>query len=72
MTERFPHQTGALVVTPTRELATQIAGVFAPFLSPSLSLALLIGGQELQTDISTINQTGWVGGKAEVHILMIQ
>lgn len=52
------NETGALVVTPTRELATQIAGVFAPFLSPSLSLALLIGGQELQTDISTINQTG--------------
>ena len=51
-------EVGALVITPTRELATQIACVFAPFLPPSLSSALLIGGRDIQTDVSTVNERG--------------
>jgi ATP-dependent RNA helicase DDX55/SPB4 len=52
-------ETGALVLTPTRELATQIAGVMSVFLQDtSLSLALLIGGNDLQENIATINTQG--------------
>lgn len=54
----LPSQTGTVVVTPTRELASQIAGVFAAFLPPSLSLALLIGGQDIATDVQRINTKG--------------
>lgn len=52
-------ETGALVVTPTRELATQIANVLAPFLSgTTLSLTLLIGGVDMQENIASINTYG--------------
>ena len=51
-------ETGAVVITPTRELATQVAGVFSSFLPPSLSLALLIGGSDVAADVATINETG--------------
>lgn len=52
-------ETGAMVLTPTRELATQIAGVFENFLKqPSLNLVLLIGGRDIQTDIERINSKG--------------
>ena len=52
------NEVGALVITPTRELAAQIARVFEPFLPTGLSLALLIGGRDLQTDIDSINNQG--------------
>lgn len=52
-------ETGALILTPTRELATQIAGVLKPFLlEVSLSLTLLIGGKDVQNDIASINTQG--------------
>ncbi len=52
-------ETGALVLTPTRELATQIAGVFEQFIcGTSLSLTLLIGGKDLQENIANINSGG--------------
>ena len=51
-------EVGALVISPTRELATQIASVFAPFLPPSLSQALLIGGRDIQADVSLVNEQG--------------
>ena len=51
-------EVGALVISPTRELATQIASVFAPFLPPSLSLALLIGGRDILADVSLVNEQG--------------
>lgn len=52
-------ETGAMVLTPTRELATQIAGVFENFLNLfSFSLVLLIGGKDIQTDIERINSKG--------------
>ena len=51
-------EVGALVISPTRELASQIAYVFGPFLPPSLSLALLIGGRDIVSDVSSVNEQG--------------
>ena len=51
-------QTGALIVTPTRELATQIAGVLRVLLPPSLSLAVLIGGRDPQRDTHLLKTQG--------------
>ncbi len=52
-------ETGALIITPTRELATQIAGVIEPFLpQTSLNLVLLIGGRDTENDVATINKDG--------------
>lgn len=52
-------ETGALIITPTRELATQIAGVLELFLDKvSLTLTLLIGGHELQKSIAKVNTDG--------------
>lgn len=54
-----PGETGALVVTPTRELATQIASVMRPFVRDiSLSLSLLIGGKDIQENIADIATRG--------------
>lgn len=56
---RSSRETGAMILTPTRELATQIASVFEKFLKDSsLNLVLLIGGRDIQTDIETINSKG--------------
>lgn len=52
------NEVGTLVVTPTRELATQIAGVFESFMPSQLTQCLLIGGRDLQTDIQCINEQG--------------
>lgn len=52
-------ETGALILTPTRELATQIASVVKSFLqNSSLFLVLLIGGKDLQENITSINTHG--------------
>ena len=51
-------EVGALVISPTRELASQISSVFAPFLPPSLSSVLLIGGSDIQSDVSMLNERG--------------
>lgn len=52
-------ETGALIITPTRELATQIAGVLLPFLEEvALSMSVLIGGSDLQTSITELNSNG--------------
>ncbi|KAK4701255.1 ATP-dependent RNA helicase DDX55/SPB4, partial [Phenoliferia sp. Uapishka_3] len=58
---------GAIIVSPTRELATQIHSVFSQFIAsqPSTSSApilpaplLLIGGQSLQADIAAFYEGG--------------
>lgn len=55
----LPRETGALILTPTRELATQIANVLKPFLlQVSLDVVLLIGGRDLQENITSINTRG--------------
>ena len=52
------HEVGALVLSPTRELASQIASVFTPFLPGSLNSAILIGGSDIQADVALINEQG--------------
>lgn len=57
---------GAIIISPTRELATQIHSVFAHFISsqPSTSTSvlppplLLIGGNPLPADIAAFYETG--------------
>ena len=51
-------EVGAIVISPTRELASQIASVFVPFLPPSLTSVLLIGGNDIQSDVALINEQG--------------
>lgn len=51
-------EVGALVITPTRELATQIASVIGLFLPAGFSQGLLIGGRDPQIDIDHINSEG--------------
>lgn len=51
-------EVGALVITPTRELASQIAGVFEVFIPPELCLGLMIGGQDIQVNVDCINKLG--------------
>ncbi len=51
--------TGGLILTPTRELASQIAGVFKVFLEQfTFKLLLLIGGTDVNADVARINSEG--------------
>ena len=55
------HQIGALVVSPTRELASQIAEVLAEFLKDrdgTLSYQLFIGGNKVEKDIESFEEQG--------------
>ncbi|XP_055906451.1 probable ATP-dependent RNA helicase DDX55 homolog [Eupeodes corollae] len=57
-----PNEIGALIVSPTRELAFQISEVLAKFLShPQLSFLkqkLLVGGNNIEEDIANIQKEG--------------
>jgi ATP-dependent RNA helicase DDX55/SPB4 len=53
-------QTAAVIITPTRELATQISVVFHSFLPADLQVRLLIGGTNVDHNVSAINQKGSV------------
>ena len=55
------HQIGALIVSPTRELAAQISEVLAEFLQDSdgsLSSQLFIGGNKVEKDIERFEERG--------------
>ena len=55
------HQIGALIVSPTRELATQISEVLAEFLQDSegkLSYQLFIGGDKVEKDVCSFEKSG--------------
>lgn len=56
------HQVGAIVLTPTRELAQQIKAVFERFIGrpgmAALRLALMVGGTELSDDIALFRRDG--------------
>ncbi|GJP76646.1 hypothetical protein CLOP_g7060 [Closterium sp. NIES-67] len=54
-------QVGALIISPTRELAAQIQAVAEPFLSaalPSLRCVLLTGGHAVGVDVARISEDG--------------
>eukprot|EP00002_Diphylleia_rotans_P037066 TRINITY_DN8245_c0_g1_i1.p1 TRINITY_DN8245_c0_g1~~TRINITY_DN8245_c0_g1_i1.p1 ORF type:complete len:626 (-),score=161.72 TRINITY_DN8245_c0_g1_i1:82-1959(-) len=54
------HKILALIILPTRELATQVHTVIQPFMGamPDASLLLLIGGEDVQSDIDRFKQNG--------------
>lgn len=51
-------EVGAIIISPTRELATQISEILAEFLKrvPSLRHALLVGGVTLQEDAEKLKK----------------
>jgi hypothetical protein len=55
-----PQQIGALIISPTRELASQISQVLDEFLQqiPSVSRQLFIGGTNITSDIEKFNTEG--------------
>lgn len=55
-----PHQIGALILSPTRELASQISEVLSTFLGhiSGLSQLLLIGGSNISSDIEKFQEKG--------------
>ena len=55
-----PGQIGALILSPTRELASQISQVLSIFLEkiPSLKQQLFIGGTKINEDIDKFKQEG--------------
>jgi hypothetical protein len=54
------HQVGAIVISPTRELAAQIAHVYSSFGQniPQLSCLLLVGGSDVNSDAENFRENG--------------
>ncbi|BBN10585.1 ATP-dependent RNA helicase DDX55/SPB4 [Marchantia polymorpha subsp. ruderalis] len=54
------NQVGAIVISPTRELASQIFQVAQPFMDtlPKYEAALLVGGTDVSADIANLKQNG--------------
>ncbi|CAH2074012.1 unnamed protein product [Thlaspi arvense] len=55
-----PHQVMGVIISPTRELSTQIYNVAQPFVSalPNVNSVLLVGGREVKADMKTIEEEG--------------
>lgn len=55
-----PHQVGAVIISPTRELASQIYHVAEPFLKtlPNVLAMLLVGGTDVTADVKKVNEKG--------------
>eukprot|EP00250_Pteridium_aquilinum_P020533 c24851_g2_i1 orf=38-1573(-) len=55
-----PHQVGAVVISPTRELASQIYHVAEPFVKtlPNIQAMLLVGGSDVGSDVKNVNENG--------------
>jgi ATP-dependent RNA helicase DDX55/SPB4 len=53
-------QVGAVVVSPTRELASQIYHVLEPFLTtlPGIRAMLLVGGTDVTAEVAKLKQNG--------------
>ncbi|GLI62786.1 hypothetical protein VaNZ11_005533 [Volvox africanus] len=54
------HQVGAIIISPTRELAKQIYGVAEPFIAsvPQLTSMLLVGGRDPAQDVAALKARG--------------
>ncbi|GIL48809.1 hypothetical protein Vafri_5230, partial [Volvox africanus] len=54
------HQVGAIIISPTRELAKQIYGVAEPFIAsvPQLTSILLVGGTDPAQDVAALKARG--------------
>ncbi|KAK6926854.1 protein of unknown function DUF4217 [Dillenia turbinata] len=55
-----PHQVLGMIISPTRELSSQIYNVAQPFIStlPNVSSMLLVGGVEVKADVKKIEEEG--------------
>lgn len=53
-----PHQVGALIIEPTRELAQQVFAVAQQIGGEDLRLALMVGGTDIQQDMSAYRSLG--------------
>ncbi|CAH8389740.1 unnamed protein product [Eruca vesicaria subsp. sativa] len=55
-----PHQVMGVIISPTRELSTQIYKVAQPFVStlPNVKSVLLVGGRDVKADMNTIEEEG--------------
>lgn len=53
-------QVMAVIISPTRELSTQIYNVAQPFVStlPNVNSVLLVGGREVKADVKVIEEEG--------------
>ena len=49
-------ETGAVIITPTRELAAQVCEVCRSFLPPGLAARLIIGGRDVEQDVADVNE----------------
>ncbi|KAJ8466721.1 hypothetical protein OPV22_029273 [Ensete ventricosum] len=70
-----PHQVMGMIVSPTRELSSQIYHVAQPFFSTvqNLKSILLVGGLDIRTDIRKIENEGaniLVGTPGKLHDIM--
>ncbi|ESR49048.1 DEAD-box ATP-dependent RNA helicase 18 [Citrus sinensis] len=57
---RKPHQIMGMIISPTRELSSQIYHVAQPFIStlPDVKSVLLVGGVEVKADVKKIEEEG--------------
>ncbi|CAG7911936.1 unnamed protein product [Brassica rapa] len=55
-----PHQVMGVIISPTRELSTQIYNVAQPFVStlPNVNSVLLVGGRDVRADMKIIEEEG--------------
>ncbi|KAL8172374.1 hypothetical protein V2J09_024178 [Rumex salicifolius] len=55
-----PHQVVGIVISPTRELSSQIYNVAQPFIAtlPNVKAMLLVGGADVKTDMNKIEEDG--------------
>ncbi|XP_031473240.1 DEAD-box ATP-dependent RNA helicase 18 [Nymphaea colorata] len=55
-----PHQVSGIIISPTRELSTQIYHVAQPFTStvPNFKTMLLVGGLDIKVDLKKIEEEG--------------
>lgn len=54
------HEVGGLIISPTRELATQTSHVLAEFLKnmEGITQMLTLGGSPIETDVKAFNKNG--------------
>lgn len=54
------HEIGGLIISPTRELATQTSHVLAEFLNniEGVTQMLTLGGNPIETDVKAFNKNG--------------
>ncbi|XP_076901848.1 DEAD-box ATP-dependent RNA helicase 18-like [Bidens hawaiensis] len=70
-----PHQVLGIIISPTRELSSQIFHVAQPFISslPDIKPVLLVGGTEVKSDMKKIEDEGanlLIGTPGRLHDIM--